>query len=297
MVTYTTYPVIVDGVRLDSAAWGIDVKTRATAETRVGDTQVNGIDGMIASLNDDLGVASRTYSMWLLGTDANGVIPGGSDPMAQCLANADTLTHLFKAESYRLRDVREVVDASGTQRQFYAKVTDSLPIDIKAGGYGRFTVTLSIPAGSSQDVATSDWTSTPTIVSGNAYQVTTLAGATAPIGDAIITVTGPANNPQVSDYVSGAYVKLNRVLAAGEVWRINSGTWATRYGSGLTLGSTDSAGTDGWPITQRGGGNARLLTLQPSLLGGSRVVQVALTAAGITSATTVAVRARRRFLL
>ena len=72
MVTYASYPVFVDGVRLDSAAWGIEARTRTTAPVRPADVALPGVYGVTASLNDDLDQMTRTYSMWVLGTDADG---------------------------------------------------------------------------------------------------------------------------------------------------------------------------------------------------------------------------------
>jgi hypothetical protein len=294
-VTYTTYPVTVDGVRLDSAAWGIEARGRATAPVRAADVVLPGVDGVSASLNDDLDQMVRVYNMWLLGTDADGVIPGGSNAMSQCLANLDQLTFLFGTR-HRLLDVQEVVDHTGTVRQFWGKVAESISPEIRAGGLGKFTVTINVPAGTGQDVSSSDFTKN-TMTSGVFYEVTTLTGSTGPISDAIITLLGPVNNPIITDQATGAYVQLNANLGGSDVWRINCSTWATRYGAGLTFASADTAGTNGDPVTQFGGGGSAFLRMRPALSGGLRKVQLSVTGASMTTATTLGVRARRKFLI
>jgi hypothetical protein len=295
MATYTSYPVTVDGVRLDSSAWGIEARTRITAPARTADVVLPGVDGVSASLNDDLDQMQRTYNMWLLGTDADGIIPGGSNAMSQCLANLDQLTFLFGTR-HRLIDVQEVVDHTGTVRQYWGKVADTISPEIRAGGIGRFSVTVNVPAGTGQDVNTADW-SQSSLTSAVFYEVTTLAGMTGPLSDAILLVTGPITNPRITDLATGGYVQLNAAVPAGQQWRVNCGTWATRYGSGLSFTSLDSAGTNGDAVTISSGGGASFLRMRPALSGGVRRVQLSLTGTGITTATTLAVRARRKFLI
>lgn len=291
---YTAFDVTVDGVSLDSLAWNIDSKVRPWAGVRAGNVVVPGVDGVVASINDDLEPVVWVLSMWAIGVNSSGVIPGGSNAMSQVRANLDALSFMFRKQ-YTLLDVREVVDHLGTVRQGLCKVEDTISPEVKAGGSGRFTVPLLVPAGVLQDVSTSDW-SQASAVSGTAYEVTTLQGSTGPITDGTILVTGPATNPQVTDVTTGAYVRLNAALPAGQQWRVNSATWVTRHGSGLTLGSADTAGTDGQAITVYGGGNSHFLRMYPVLDTGLRRVKLTLSGTGFTSATALAVRARKKFL-
>jgi hypothetical protein len=134
------------------------------------------------------------------------------------------------------------------------------------------------------------------VVAGNTYEVTSLQGSTGPVADGILTFTGPATNPQLTDFNTGAYARLNVALTAGQVWRLNCATWATQYGSGLTFASADTAGTSGQPATVFGGGTARFLRMQPTLNSGARRVSLTVTGSGFTSATAIGVRARRKYL-
>lgn len=295
MVAYSPHPVFVDGVRLDSAAWNVQTKARQVAASRAADMPITGVDGVAPSLNDDLDPTTLTLTMWVLGTDENGLVPAGETGMSQCLANLDVLSHLFVGKRHALLNVTQVVDNAGTLRQAWCKVVDAISPEVRAGGLGRFAVSLLVLDGMWQDGATSDW-SQPSVTADTVYEVATLRGSSAPVSDTVVLVTGPVTNPQVNDFASSAYVRLNAVLASGQSWRVNVGTWTTRYGT-LTLGSSDLSGTDGQAVTVFGGGNSRFLRLSPAVSDGLRRVRLSLSGSGMTSATSLAVRGRRKFLL
>lgn len=295
MATYSSFPVTVDGVRLDSSAWNITAKSRSLAGVRNGDSVLPGVDGVAQSLNDDFEPATMTLSMWVVGTDANGVVPPTSNGMAQCRANLDELAFLF-GKRHGLLNVTEVVNAQGATRRFFGKVVDAITPEIRAGGRATFTVSLQIGDAMWEDETASDWSATG-IASGVSTEVTTMLGATGPISDGIFVVTGPAANPQINDLTTSAYVRLNRTLAAGEAWRVNAATWSTRYGTGLTLGSNDTAGAAADAITVFGGGNARMLRMVPQNAAGGRRVYLSLGGTGFSAATALAVRARRKYLI
>lgn len=296
MTNTSDRPISVDGVRLDTLAWNISKINRAMASRRSADVEVPGLDGTLASLNDNLEPLVFGLDMFVMGTDANGAVPamGRRD---QFRANLDELVHLF-GKRHALLEVTEQVTATQSRRAM-AKVVDSItPDSAENGSSGQFTVSLQVPAGVWEDPTTSDWTSAA-IVSGTAQEVTTLQGATERIADAVILVQGPVANPKVTDPATGAYVQLTATLAAGEFWRINVGTWATRRGTTLGLGSADTTGTDVQAITTYGGtvNQAAFLPLVPARDTGLRRVKVALSGTAVTSATRLSVRARRKYAL
>lgn len=295
-MTFTSSrPISVDGVRLDTLAWNVEQIRRQTAARRSGDWEVPGLDGLVPSLNDPLDAASYGLDMFVMGTDADGAVPGAgrADTFR---ANLDELVHLFGTR-HRLLELQEQVTLTETRRAL-VKVQDALEPDVNLpGSAGRFSVSFVIPSGVWEDLATADWVAN-TWASGVAKEVTTLAGATERITDAIVLVTGPANaGVRVSDPVTGAYVQLNRALSGTESWRVNVGTWASRYGTGLGLGSADTTGTDAQALTQYGGtrNQAHFLPLVPARDTGARRVKLALTAGGLTAASSVSVRARRKY--
>ena len=297
-MTFTSdRPVSVDGVRLDTLAWNITRISRSTAARRSANQQVPGRDGTLPSLNDDLEAGSFGLEMFVMGTDDAGAVPvaGKRDTLR---ANLDELVHLF-GKRHALLDVRETVTA-GVERRAWAKAEDSIQPDVNTvGSSGMFTVGLTLPYGMWEDVNTQDWNGTLGAASGTVQEVTTLRGATERVNDAVVLVTGPATNPRVTDQATGAYVELQAALAAGQFWRVNVGTWATRRGAGLGLGSADTTGTDSQDVTRFGGtaNQAAFLPLVPVRDTGERRVKVALTGTGFTGATRLSIRARRKYAL
>lgn len=299
MVNTSDRPITVDGVRLDTLAWNITKINRAVAARRAADVVVPGRDGAIPSLNDNLEPIQFGLEMFVMGTDANGAVPaaGRRDTLRN---NLDELVHLF-GKRHALLEVIETVQA-GVQRRALAKVVGTISPDTNSmGSAGTFVVGLEVPSGLWEDVATADWAGTAGAASGTSQEVTSLQGATERITDAVILVTGPATNPRVTDPATGAYVELQAALAAGEFWRLNVGTWASRYGAGLGLGSADTTGTDGQAITRFGGtaNQAHFLPLVPTRTADDPVrrVRIQLTGTEFTAATQVSVQARRKYAL
>jgi hypothetical protein len=294
MVNTSDRPLAVDGVRLDTLAWNVLTINRATAARRSSDYSLPNGDGALPSVNDPLEPINFGLELWLRGTDVDGAVPvaGSRDTLR---ANLDEVLHLFGTR-HRLIEVTEQVNATETRRAL-AKVVDSIAPDIAtAGGSGTFTVGLVIPAGVWEDATASDWAGVAGTASGVDQKVTTLQGGTERVNDAIFLVKGPANAPQIVDPNTGMAVQLQTNLSSTQFWRFNSATWASRYGTGLTLGSLDTAGTDGSAATDATGpSRAYGLPLVPIREGGFRKVTVELNAGGITSASQLSVRARRKY--
>lgn len=298
MVNTSTRPISVDDVRLDTLAWNLNKINRGVAPRRTGDTPLPGIDGALPSYNDSLDPAPFGLEMFVKGTDADGAVPGaGSADTFR--ANLDELVHLFGTR-HRLIKLTQKVNAT-ENRQAWAKVVDTIEPDVnQPGSSGAFTVGFQIMAGVWEDEATADWSGTLGAASGTVQEITTLAGSTERTTDVILLVTGPANNPKITDPNTGAYVQLNQTLTGSQFWRVNVNTWATRYGSGLTLGSSDTTGTDGSASTVFGGtkNQAAFLPLVPVRDTGLRRVKVALSGSGgFTGATRLTARTRRKFAL
>lgn len=294
----SSHPISVDGVRLDTYAWGLQSSSMRLGALRSADTVLAGIDGYQPSLADSREPSTLTLSMLLKGTDEDGLVVPGQDGYLTVRNNLDHLMHTV-AKSGVLLDVRETVDnVAGTQRQFYGKVLEALEPSLEVGNVARLTVVLDNPGVYWRDVATTDWTQAA-IVSGTDYEVTALAGSSGPIEDAVILVTGPTTGgvTTVTDPATGYFVRLNESIPAGSAWRINCATWESRVGVGLTLASADTAGTDKAGVTDQGGAYlGRLLRLNPRLVGGTRRVKLRVTATGMTAASALSTRTRKAYL-
>jgi len=181
-------------------------------------------------------------------------------------------------------------------RRCWAKVVEAIAPDINtAGSAGVFSVALTIPAAMWEEPDQQDLLLTAPIT---AAEVTTMQGSTERINDAVYLVKGPANTPRITDPSSGMFVELGQNLPAGSFWRFSSGSWASRVGTTLTLGSMDTDGTDVAGVTGVGGpSRAYGLPLVPVRDAGARRVGVTLSAAsGIVNGTTqLSIRARRKY--
>ena len=179
-----------------------------------------------------------------------------------------------------------------------AKVVDSVTPEDQPGDYGRVAVSLKVPGVYWRSVTA--YTSRVVVqpVSGTAYPVPSLESSSAPIADAVVALTGPANaGVMVVDDATGYGVRLNEALPAGSVWRVNADTWESRVGVGLTVDSADTAGTDKSAVTDQTGTYPRYLRLHPRDDGtGRRLVKIRVVGAGFTAATTLDVKARRAHL-
>lgn len=300
------HPITVDGVRLDTLGYGIESATLTIGGLRSGDQVLAGMDGVVASLEDPRDPTLYSLSLFVRGSDEDGLVPADRSQWGLLRQNVDMLLALF-GRTDALLDVREVVlgdpvttdveDAlEGPQRQAWAKVSDTLAPEFQPGAVARFTVVLTLPAVFWQDVDAQTWTQAA-VVSGTSYAVGTLDGSSAPISDAVVCVTGPATSPVVvSDANTGAFVRLNADIPAGETWRVDTATWESRMDAGLTPDSAPTDGVDMAAVTDSGGRYPSLLRLTPRPENGTRRVKVAVTAAGLTAASTLTLAARRKYL-
>jgi hypothetical protein len=185
-VTYLSdHPVSIDGVRLDTLAWGIEAAALRVGNLRPGDTVLSGLDGVAASTGDAREPSSYALSMFVRGTDADGFVPEDRDAWAKLRANLDDLLHLFLRTDSLIR-VSEVVESDGvpgtvldvlpyTEREFYGKVLDTIEPELEAGAIARFGVVFSNPGVYWRDPVPQDFTQV--VVSGTQYEVPGLEGA------------------------------------------------------------------------------------------------------------------------
>jgi hypothetical protein len=146
---------------------------------------------------------------------------------------------------------------------------------------GRFAVELQ-----NLNAYWADTYDTTVVLPVNAYAMPGFDGASAPLDDAVITVTGPVTNPRVSDYIKGSYVQYNGVVAAGQTLVIDASAFTVTGTGGLTPALAD---------LQIVGMTGRMFRLVPDSI--SRGYQAALTGSATTAATTLTVVGRRKYLV
>jgi hypothetical protein len=296
VVTTSTIPLTIDGVRLDTYAYNIETLEGRLVfpPTRGENPVVPGDDGSVFIPNRNFEDGIMTLQMWVRGADVDGLVPGGSSARAEFRKNLQRLTRIFGIK-HRLLDIRQAWPTDPTTIQYLCTVQDTFDFSGNAhNASAKFAVVLRIPDVFGQDVNTTDYTSAAALTTGTTLTLTALDGGTAPVRDAIYVVNGPATNPRLTNPETGEWVQLNLAIASGTNWRFNAATWESRTGAGLTVASSDTSGTARVAETAYGSGGARFMTLTPRDAGAP---QLTLTGTGLGANTQVLVRARRKFFL
>lgn len=280
-MTAITYSVA--GVPLDDAAgrWSLRKGTLVwpALSLRTVDTVIPGVDGSLPGGYEPVDVPSLVLRMKVSGATYGAL-----------RANVGALLSVLAPSG----DVPVVQTIDGVSRSITGRGKSTTepefsPAQLSAS----FTATLRLP-GVYWRGPSADWSqSEPT--PGALYEVSSLAGCSAPVSDALVLVTGPVASPKVSD-AAGSWAQLALTLAAGEKALLDCDAWTVRRGSGVTFegGGTDTRGS----LVTSGGPYA--LRLTPRMRAADPVdtlVQLSLSGSGMTSATALAVRARPAYLV
>lgn len=288
----------LDGVPLDHPAgcWRLKKGTqrrplpgaravRVTVPGRAGELPIVGLDHELTSF-------SLVFSV-------TGATPAGADGgYAQLEANLEALSALLGVR-HRLMSLR--YQAGAIVRVADVTVIAASEPELWVGAArARLTAVVEVPSVYWRDETTTTWEGSAN-TTGQA--VTTLAGSTAPITDALIRVTGPATNITIRDVATQGAVGLltsgSNSLTASERLLIDA---AAMRAALVTTDTWDLvAGTDRTGvISVFGPGSAsRWLHLTPAVALAdpfSRAVLINCTASGTTVASKLEVRARRAYL-
>lgn len=254
MANTSRWPVTVDGVRLDTYAWNI--RTRAgrdlVAQVKTPNIDSPNLHGEVWVPGKKSGPGRMVLKMFVQGVDANGVIPADGDSYYRYRKNLDALLTLF-GKRHALLDVQQQIRVSPVElRQAMCECTALIePETTVPSVYSAdMTVELSIPDSWWRSVADANWDSATGITSGAVQQLTPFADITAPMEDLYLVVDGPATNPRWEDQASGHFVVLNRTLAGGEQWVVDTSNWTSKTGTAIAF---TAGGTDRRADTQYGG--------------------------------------------
>ncbi|MEV0821959.1 hypothetical protein [Nonomuraea rubra] len=248
---------------------------------RHGDIPVVGLDLEATTFGLTFKVTSATPS----GAD------GGYEQMER---NLEALTALLGTR-HRLMKLR--YQAGSLVRVADVQITAASEPDVNTGAAtARLTAVVEVPGALWRDESESTWAGEPNQL---AQPVTTLAGATGPIVDALLRFTGPAVQPSIGDVATGGWVLRPGGLLAGERLLIDCGrmqaavvtsdTWDLTTGDDVT-GEIDAIGP---------GSQFRWLHLTPSVAVAdpfSRAVLVSSSATGTIGISRLEIRARRSYL-
>lgn len=221
MAVTTAETLSVDGVVLNTYAKNIGSLTgrlRAPA-LRTSNVLVPGRHGALRTPNKKYDQALITLPMWVVGSDDDGLIPGGSTARREFFKRIDELTKLFKKLSGPL-DVRHTLP-DGTVRQCFAEALDVLDFTTDASPKALFSVNLTVPDVFWQDVSP---LSAVLPASGASVAATAFAASSAPMEDLVYRLDGPWTSPRLT-FADGSYMAVNQTIPAGQGISVDSGNW------------------------------------------------------------------------
>lgn len=275
----TTEILSVDGVILNTMAKNIEsIAGRLHTPDRKGsNVAVSGAAGELYVPGKMDAPNVIALPMWVRGCDDDGIVPALGQDRINFYKNLDLLTGIF-GRNTGLLDVRHTMPDNSI-RQCFAEVLSA--IDFSTTGrrpLGRFSVEMEVPDVYWQDL-NSLVQSKGFAASGVIQTYDTFIGGTAPIYDAVVTITGPANTGMtIQDVISGEYIVINQAIPAGQQVVIDNPNWTVK------LNGADI-------ITNVAHSHDYLLPISPDN-GGPRFQ---MTGGGFTVATAVQITGRRKY--
>jgi hypothetical protein len=233
-----TEALTINGVSLDTYAFmASDISGLMRVPERRGDNVVvPNRHGRIKSAGKRFDANEVVIPLWIVGAEPDGSIPGGSDEAREFFQRRDELLQLLYAEPMTLAFTRP----NGHTVQAHGEVVDVLDFTRRFNEpIAQVSVAIEI-----LDAFWEDADSVSQDVSGTTGTETTLTafeGATAPMSDVVITVFGPANNPQFTH--GERWVKYNGVVDSGRQLQIDTGSWIVGPGTG-TIWAPDVRNVD-----------------------------------------------------
>lgn len=275
----TTETLTIDGVDLNTLAKNVSTlagRLRRPA-FRTTNVIVPGRHGNLWVPNKKYDVNVLALQLWVRGCDDDGNVP--TSAREEFYANVDTLTKLFSSPD--LLDVRHVLP-DGSIRQCFGEVLDLIDIDTSGvdgkNPRGNFGVALTLPYPFWQDLNAIDHTFTPAGGTTIPLDMTVFEGGTAPIEDAVISITGPVNNPGI--LTPATSFEYSAVVAAGTTLILDCGEWELSGTSMVPNGSD---------LLHSGDARWCVIPADPA---------ASLTnTGGITAATRVEIVARRKYMV
>ena len=275
----------IDGVRLDDH--GVII------EDRNGWDDVAGMRGSNVTLLGRHGTAWRrkrydeakkvlTISVNGVGADGWSIPETGRKQRALYEQNLDVLLRLLSPRHRMLRVER--VHANGDRRQADCEIVSALTPDTFGDTYGQISLELVVPGVFWEDV---DPTGHRVPYNGalggtQVVEVYSLAGQTAPCGDPIVAITGPATSISVHDTLTGSGFTYADPLVGGEVLTIDAGAFTALKGATSVLTALTLA-------------DQQILELAPAPAV-TRGPDVTIVGAGTSAATSIVFTTRRKWL-
>jgi hypothetical protein len=284
-------PVMIGALPMQTMAWNIMNRSgrRLPAAFRGATTVVPGQSGQQFVANRPYEAGTWTLTTWVLGCYPDGSMPPDFEDMRRLFE--ENLARIQEAISKAWTPLTVYAwQPDGSVRTASATLSAMTEGTVQMGGIrAEYAFAFEILSGWWKD-----WLSTTTSLTGvsgtswsnQALQLPSLVGSTAPIEDAIITVTGPATNPVITSD-SGVSVQCGTpgtpvTVAAGTTWVVDSGKWTSTRNAVSNLSEVSHSG------------HVKFLSIPAVENFG--VPKITMNASGTTTATALSVQAARSHL-
>jgi len=209
---------VVNGASISNLAYILtDASGAATAPGRRGDNiPVPGRHGELRTVRKPYDVGTVVLLLTVAGCLPDGSVPGGSTEMAEFFARADALLLLFSAETVTLDHTRP----DGSVRRCVGEVTAVMDFTrVGPAPIGRISIAMTLYDPFWADISPVT-TGALTWTSGQTRTLSAFAGASAPMADLDILITGPANNPEVRQPATSSFIAYDGLIGAGQTLTI-----------------------------------------------------------------------------
>lgn len=267
----------IDGVPLEDPQrrWGIESQTQARTPVafRVVDAAIPGSDGSLPIWGEDVEATA-------LGLEIN--VWGAPQEVERSCGFLRGL--LGKTHAPLIVKRRDGLIAEAKP----AAISDP----IMTPRYALLSATLTIPSGVWRGPL-EGWEA-DTLV--GEHNVSSLEGGSRPVTDALVLVTGPAQNLRITDVATGAVLVYSGTIPAGQKLLVDVAAWRATLGADV---SWDSAGADATRNVDGTGPRSatHLWTLTPQATpAGTTWTRISVSATGTTDASGLQLRARTSHL-
>lgn len=296
--------VIVNGgntVRLDTLAYNIETRSgvaTGVASARSGAVEVAGRTGSFYRPGAKREESTIVLKLWVSDDDVNGQPQSGYQSWRN---NIDTLNSIFDTSTRQL-EIREYVNAIASPsttlvgkpyRRAFCEVRTVIEPDMEDRWFGPYVAELVNNQTYWEDDALTTFVSPTGTTAVATHTITALGGSTAPIEDALITVTGPITNPALTCPETGSTLRHTGTVAAGQQWCVNTKTYQSAKGTNIesAIWAGNVAGTSVVPSTVYSGPHSP--TMFP--IAGSPSPQVQLSGSGAGTGTNLKIAARKKY--
>jgi hypothetical protein len=239
MSVSTAETVTVDGFVLNTYAFNISTLSGrlTTPDLRTKNVEVPGRHGTLRVRNKKFQENIYTLTMWVKGSLPDGSVPTQKIARRLFYENVDNLMQIFTRRT-GLLNIQQVMP-DGSVRQCFGEVLATItPESSSSNPLGKFNVAFTLPGVFWQDLEPVTYTSPAGLPVSEILTLDPFIGATAPMEDLQITVTGRVSQFKIQALENGSpleidtWVQYNAPVSSTQSVTLDSSDWSISASSG-----------------------------------------------------------------